>query len=75
MNLDRCANCGRNTAPGTRFFSDRRRLRGEGDHLPAVLCSDCHEAVTQRAGRRLTDHELRSRVVSASAVGMTYGPV
>jgi hypothetical protein len=31
--------------------------------------------VTQRAGRRLTDHELRSRVVSASAVGMTYGPV
>lgn len=75
MNFDRCASCGRNTAPGTRLFSDRRRLPAEGGQPPAVLCSDCHEAAAQHAGRPLTDHELRSRVVSGSAVGMIYGPV
>lgn len=75
MHLDLCADCGRNTAPGTRLFSDRRRLPAEDDRPPAVLCSDCHEATTQRAGRQLRDRELRSRLEGGSAVGMIYGPI
>lgn len=75
MNLDLCADCGRNSAPGTRLFSDRRRLPAEEGQPPAVLCSDCHEAATQRAGRSLTDDELRARLEGGSAVGMIYGPI
>lgn len=75
MHVDACVRCGRNTAPGTRLFSDRLRLHAEGAEPPLVLCGDCHAAEIQRAGHALDERELRGRLDGASAVGMTYGPV
>lgn len=75
MQVDICVGCGRNTAPGTRHFSDRIRLHADQGKPPLVLCGDCHAAETQRAGRPLTEHELRGRLEGASSLGMFYGPV
>jgi len=65
-----CAGCGEETAAGSVLFSSRRVVAAgaDGSHYVCSLCDEL--AARQRAGRRLSDDELRA-LIDNGAMAMT----
>lgn len=61
----RCTVCGEDTAPGSPFFSERRRI-DHPDGTRTFLCPICDARASQHQGKRLTDEELQRFILNGS---------
>ena len=66
-----CLSCGRDTAAGTRLFSDRRVTRSESATL--YLCGDCNERAVSHYGRRLTDEDITKMSALPNSAAGAFG--
>jgi hypothetical protein len=67
--IEPCISCGRETATGSRLFSDRRAERADdGSLLP--LCGDCNGRAVSHAGRTLDRNDMLKIAARASGLGM-----
>lgn len=68
-----CEGCGEETAVGSIFFSDRRRVEHPDGHR-SYVCRLCDERLAaDRHGRRLTDEELTKLINMAGIAGQAWG--
>ena len=68
-----CAGCGEDTAIGSVFYSDRRRIDVSGS--TAFLCTLCDQRIaSSRHGARLTDEELHAALTRGSIAMMAAFP-
>jgi hypothetical protein len=67
-----CRSCGEETATGSAFYSDRRKVRAPSG-TDAYICSACvARAAARRRGGRLTDDELQALVDNGSMAAVTW---
>jgi hypothetical protein len=63
---DACAGCGEETATGSVFYSDRRRIKMQDGSL-SFICTLCDQRVAaSRRGKPMTDEELRQSIETGS---------
>lgn len=67
-----CLGCGQETAIGSVFFSDRRKV-AVSDGTRAFLCSECQaRAHLARKGEPLTDEDLRTIAKNGGVIGAGF---
>jgi hypothetical protein len=74
MAREACSGCGEETATGSVFYSDRRRI-GLEDGGHAYVCSGCDQRIAaRRRGTRMTEDELREAIRTSSIAMIAAWP-
>ena len=74
MTQQRCAECGRDTRPGTTLFSDRRTTLLD-DRTALYLCGDCNERAVSHYGRQPTQRDMVQIAARGAGLGFAAGGI